>query len=172
MKRIKKKLISSCRRVKTDGKTVIAGTAIVLLAGLLSRFLSGSPLYMLRLTGLWNNIPRAWFFTIVWTLWYILLGFSFGFILGSKTVGKELCKYKGSLWFVTMMVFNIVWYPLFFKAGAVFLALIDIALIIFFCFLAAIEYIKVYKPIGFIFFAHIAWLIWCFFINMRAFLSI
>lgn len=166
------KILSSCRKIKTDGKTVIVCTLTVLLAGLLSRFLSGSPLYILRFTGLWHNVPPMWFFGIIWTLWYILLGFCFGFILGSRPIGKDIYKYKGSLWFVIMMVFNIIWYPLFFKAGAFFLALIDAALIIIFALLTATQYCRIHKIVGSFIFLHIIWLIWCFIINLRVFFSI
>ena len=167
-----KRITLSCRHICVDGKTVLTGIIIVLLAGMLSRLLSGSPIYMLRFTGLWHRVPKAWMFTIIWTFWYVLLGFCFGFVLGSKTIVREVHKYKGSLWFVVMMVFNIIWYPLFFKAGAVFLSLVDVALIILFCFLAAWEYLKLYKFIGVMMLSHILWLFWCFFINLKAFFSI
>ena len=168
----KNKILVSCRRAKTDGRAVIAGIAIVLLAGILSRVLSGSPLYMLRLTGLWHKVPRSWVFVLIWTFWYALLGFIFGFVLGSRQTGKEVHKYKGSLWFVIMLVFNFIWYPLFFKAGTVFLALVDSALILFFCVLAALEYYKVYKIFGIGLICHAIWLVWCLVMNFSAFLSI
>ena len=164
--------MSSCQRSRADGRIIFASIAIILFFGILSRVLSGSPLYMLRLTGVKNQIPRAWVFTCIWTLWYILLGFSFGFILGSKRPGKDVCKFKGSLLFVCMMIFNIVWYPLFFRAGAVFIALADIVIIMLFCFLTTVEYFKVNKAIGFILLAHLVWLVRCFMINLKAFLSI
>lgn len=172
MKKLKRHLLSACSRNKADGKTVITGIAIVLLAGVLARLLSGSPLYMLRLTGIRNCVPKAWVFTLIWTVWYIALGFSFGFILGSRSPGKEICKYKGSLWFVCMMIFNIIWYPLFFKAGTVFIALMDSLLIILFCLLTALQYFKISRVIGVIFALHLAWLLWCFAINLKVFLSI
>ena len=172
MRKISKRILSSCSRARADARIIIASVVIILFFGILSRALSGSPLYMLRLTGLKNQIPRAWVFTLIWTLWYIILGFSFGFILGCKKAGKDIYRFKGSLWFVCMMVFNIVWYPLFFRAGAVFIALADIAIIAFFCFLTAIEYYKVNKFIGFLIFSHLVWLVRCFTINLQAFLSI
>ncbi|MBE6538809.1 MAG: tryptophan-rich sensory protein [Ruminococcaceae bacterium] len=172
MRSKRNKLLASCCKLKTDGKTVIAGTVSVLIAGLLSRFLSGSPIYILRFTGLWHKVPPLWFFSLIWTLWYILLGFCFGFILGSRPIGKDVFKYKGSLWFVIMMIFNIVWYPLFFKAGAFFLALVDAGLIIFFALLTAFEYYKIHKIVGCLIFIHIFWLVWCLGINLRVFFSI
>lgn len=172
LKKLKKRILSSCHRARADGRVILASIVIILFFGILSRVLSGSPLYMLRLTGLNNNIPKAWVFTCIWTLWYILLGFSFGFILGCKRPGKDIHKFKGSLWFVCMMIFNVVWYPLFFRAGAVFIALADIAIIILFCFFTFVEYLKVNRAIGLVFFCHLVWLVWCFSINLRAFLSI
>ncbi len=172
MKRLKKRIVSQCRRTRSDGRVILASIVIILFFGILSRALSGSPLYMLRLAGLKDHIPKTWVFTCIWILWYILLGFSFGFILGSKRPGKDINKFKGSLWFVCMMIFNVVWYPLFFRAHAVFIALADIAVIILFCFLTAIEYYKVNRVIGFVLFGHLIWLVRCFMINFRVFLSI
>ncbi len=170
--RFTKKCAVSIKSCYVNGKAVVLGIVIVLFCGILSRILSGSPVYMLRLTSLYGKIPKSWFFILWWTIWYIALGFCFGFALGTSKVTKTVCKYKGSLWFVIMMVFNIIWYPLFFKAGTVFLALADAALIIFFCLLSSIEYLKLNKLIGTIMFAHLGWLIWCFLINLKAFLCI
>ncbi len=170
--RLKNKILCSLKQVKADGKTVIIGTVMVFLAGILSRILSGSPIYMLRLCGLIGKIPKAWVFTLIWSLWYLILGFLFGFVLGSRRVGREVPKYKGSLWFVCMMLFNIVWYPLFFKSGTVSLALVDLAIIILFCFLCSVEYYKVYKIAGILLSIHLIWLLWCFYINLKVFLSI
>lgn len=172
MKRCKNKILFSLKKIRTDGRCVIISTAVVLLAGMLSRLLSVSPIYMLRITGLWHKIPPTWFFVLLWTVWYGILGFCFGMVIGSSQMGRDLNKYKGSLWFVLMMVFNIIWYPLFFKAGTFFLALIDLAIIIFFCFCAAVEYFKFFKIIGIVFFIHLFWLIWCFCINFTVFLRI
>ena len=172
MKKIKKRIMSSCYRARADGRIILVSIIIILFFGILSRALSGSPLYMLRLTGIKNHIPRVWVFTCIWTLWYILLGFSFGFVLSSKKTGMDIYKFKGSLWFVCMMIFNVLWYPLFFRAGAVFIALADIAIIILFCFFTAIEYFRVNKAIGVVLFCHLAWLAHCFSLNLRAFISI
>jgi tryptophan-rich sensory protein len=154
LKKIKRRILSSCMRSRSDGRVIIASIAIILFFGILSRVLSGSPVYMLRLISIRNSMPRAWVFTLIWTVWYILLGFSFGFILGSKIPGKDIYRFKGSLWFVCMMIFNIVWYPLFFRVGTVFLALVDISIIALFCFLAAVEYFKANRMIGFLMFLH------------------
>ncbi|MEE0969723.1 MAG: TspO/MBR family protein, partial [Clostridia bacterium] len=170
--KIKNRIFSCFKRAKTDGRAVIIGIIIVFFAGVLSRLLSGSPIYMLRFCGLWNKVPKAWVFTLIWSFWYIFLGFCFGFVLGSKPIGREVSKYKGSLWFVIMLVFNVIWYPLFFKAGAIFIALIDVIVIMLFCFLCAVEYFKVYRAIGVCIFLHFAWLIWCFFMNAAAFFRI
>ncbi len=172
MKSLKKQILSSCKKSRADGRVIIASITIVLFFGILSRVLSGNPIYMLRLTGLKNQIPRTWIFSLIWTFWYIVLGFSFGFILGSKKAGKDIYKFKGSLWFVCMMIFNVVWYPLFFRAGAVFIALVDIVIIALFCLLTAKEYYKINRFIGFMLFCHLAWLVRCFAINLHAFLNI
>ncbi len=166
------KIKNSIKRCRADGVSVIAGILSVFSVGLLSRLLSGNPLYMLRFCNLGNSIPKAWVFTVIWSVWYIALGFCFGFVLGSRRIGSDIPKYKGSMWFVIMLIFNAVWYPLFFKSGTVFLALVDILIIILFCFLCMVEYIKVYKIMGIVFLLHLVWLMWCFFINLKVFLSI
>lgn len=172
MKRFKKKILSSCRKSRADIRVIIASIVIVLFFAFLSRILSGSPIYMLRFIGMKNQIPRAWVFSCIWTFWYIILGFSFGFVLSCKKAGKDVYKFKGSLWFVCMMIFNIVWYPLFFRAGAIFISLADIVIIALFCLLTAKEYYKINKAIGIALFCHLVWLVHCFVINFRVFLNI
>lgn len=162
-----------CRSVgrPIDGRPVVAGIACVTFAGLLSRFLSGSPYRMLCLVGIRRSLPPIWVFSLAWLLSYVLLGFCFGAALGSRTLGREIHKYKGSFFFVIMMVFNIIWYPLFFKAGAVFLSLVDSAFVLIFCLLAALEYHRLRRCVGVCMFVHLAWIIYCFALNMSIFLK-
>lgn len=158
-----------CHRI--DGIPVIAGVVCVSLAGLLSRFLSGSPLPVLHIIGMKQALPPTWVFFLIWLFSYLVLGFCFGAVLGSRALGKEVNKYKGSFFFTVMIVFNIVWYPLFFKAGAFFFALIDILFIILFCFLTAVQYMKVNKIFGICMFIHMIWLLYCFILNFTAFIK-
>lgn len=172
MKRRAKRTFLGCGRMRSDKRTVVIGTVLVFISGLISRLLSGSPLRMLHITGARAIVPPVWLFMLVWLAWYLLLGFCFGFILGSEPVGKSVHKYKGCFWFIVMMIFNVLWYPLFFKAGMIFLALIDLAFILVFCVLTFLEYRRIHKTVGLILFLHMIWLIFCLCINIRIFIHI
>lgn len=167
-----KKKILHIRPCRIDGRAVITGTVTVFISGIIVRLLSGSPLPMLRISGLHGRIPPVWFFSLIWLFWYAFIGFIFGCVLGDKNHCSEVHKYKGCFWFVIMMLFNLVWYPLFFGAGAFFLALADLALILFFAVLSGIEFFKVKKEFGICIFMHVLWLAYCFTINAYALFSV
>ena len=149
-----------------DGKTVAAGVFVVLFAGILSRLLSGSPVPLLRIFGLYGRIPRSWFFCVAWLFWYALIGLCLGCLLGERGRCCEVHRYKACLFLVVMLIFNVIWYPLFFRAAAFFLALIDIAVMLLFAFLAWLELLRVKRMYSTCIFIHIIWLIFCFVLNL------
>ncbi len=160
-----KRAFGGCR---INGKTVLICIFTVLFFGLLSRFLSAPPYLTLRMIGLEGVSPPPWVMSVIWTLWYAAIGFCLGAVLSCHTPGKQVYVYKGSMYLIVSLVFNLVWYPLFFGGHAVFLAFWNCLVIILFTFFAALEYIKVYFFAGLCMFIHIAWLIYCAVLNARA----
>ena len=172
MKKLRLRRLSHFRHCEINGIAIIVSIFTFLFIGILVRALSGSPLYMMRLSDIHDILPPIWVFILVWSIWYVLLGFCFGFVIGGSFPGRRTEKFKGSLCLVVMMVFNYIWYPLFFSAKTPFLALADILIIAFFCFLTFLEYRKISKLIAFIILVHFLWIIWCFSLNFKIFIGI
>ncbi len=144
--------------------TLICIAASVLL-GFLSRCLSESPIYLIGLLRIRGSIPSMWLMTVIWVIFYALIGFSFGAAISKRCYGVSIHKYRGGMFFAIMMIFNVVWYPMFFSSHLFFLCLLDIALMIFFTVIAAIEFFKVNKISAFILVFYLPWLIYCLFLN-------
>lgn len=160
-----KRALGGCR---INGRIVLICVFLVLFFGLLSRFLCRPPYLTLKMLGLDKISPPAWVMSLVWTIWYALVGFCLGAVLSCDTPGKQVHVYKGSMYLIVSLVFNLVWYPLFFGGNVIFLAFWNCLVIIFFTLLAAFEYAKVYFFAGLCMFIHIIWLIYCAFLNALA----
>ncbi len=164
LKRIKRTLGS----YRLNGKIVLTCVFCVLFFGMLSRFLSRPPYLTIKLLGLDDIFPPPFVMGIIWTLWYIAVGFCLGAVLSCRVHGKQVHVYKGSMYLIVALVFNLVWYPLFFGGNAFFLAFWNCLVIILFTILAAIEYLKVYAFAGACMFIHIIWLAYCAILNALA----
>ncbi|RJQ75161.1 tryptophan-rich sensory protein [Pseudonocardiaceae bacterium YIM PH 21723] len=67
--------------------------------------------------------PPAWLFGPVWTILYVAIAVS-GWLYW-QTGGTR----RGLAWYAVGLVLNAAWTPLFFAAGAYFLALVDVLLL-------------------------------------------
>ena len=108
---------------RINGKTTIIAAAAVLIVGFLVFISVGrSRIYSCLL--LPSFAPPRIIFPIVWTILYLLIGGCAGAVYGVRDKCFETLKYKSLLFFVLMLFLNYVWYPVFFGAGARFIALI------------------------------------------------
>ena len=62
--------------------------------------------------------------TLLFTLWFLLIGCAFGLCLGCPGRGREAEKYKGGMLFILLAVLELVWYPCFFVRAEVFLSVL------------------------------------------------
>lgn len=163
-----KRIKRNCSPCRLNGKLVIICVFCVLFFGLLSRFLSRPPYLTLKMLDLDGISPPPFLMGILWTLWYAVIGFCLGAVLSCGVHGKQVHVYKGSMYLIVALVFNFVWYPLFFGGNAFFLAFWNCLVIIFFTLMAALEYLKVYFFAGICMFMHIVWLLYCSILNALA----
>ncbi len=140
-------------------KCVLVGAGITLLCGVISALLSGG-FRMYEYLVMPKLAPPRAVFPIAWSILYILIGGSAGAVWCAKDRYKETAKYKGLLAYTIMLVFNVIWSPLFFRAGAFFLAFLDIVIMIALTFLIIRCFRQVWKvtvyPMG-------LYLVWLFF---------
>ncbi|MGA2417750.1 MAG: TspO/MBR family protein [Candidatus Staskawiczbacteria bacterium] len=99
--------------------------------------------------------PPAWLFAPVWTILYVLIIISFGFVF-YKTIKKKL-SWKVSLPFLLNLIFNFAFSPIQFGLRNNFLAAIDIILV-----LATLVWamIAIYRRVRWVFWANVPYSAW------------
>lgn len=167
VKRAKNKLLSniSSELCRMDKRFVIAGAVIVLVCGFLSALAGGSTSAYRELE-LPSFAPPAIVFPIVWTILYILIGGAAGAIAGVCERSLASDKYKGLLFFVIMIVFNFVWSPLFFGAGAYFAAFVAIIMMIILTFFIILFFSRIFKLTAAIMVLYLIWLFFAAYLNL------
>lgn len=146
-------------------RCVLIGSLIILFCGILSAFAGGS-------TEAYRELerpalaPPAFIFPIVWTVMYILIGGAAGAIVCSCERAHEADKYRGLLFFVIMMIFNFIWSPLFFGAGAYFAAFIAILMMIVLTFFIICFFARIYKLSAAAMAVYLLWLFFAAYLNL------
>ncbi len=150
---------------RIDFRCVIAGAVIILLCGFLSALAGGSTeSYRELIRPRWA--PPALLFPIIWTVLYILIGGAAGAVSCACDRALESDKLKGLLFFVIMMVFNFIWSPLFFGAGAFFAAFIAIVMMIILTFFIICFFGRIYKTAAAIMVLYLGWLFFAAYLNL------
>lgn len=99
--------------------------------------------------------PPAWIFSPVWTVLYILIAISFGFIF-YKRLKKEIgCKIN--IPFVLNIIFNLIFTPIQFGLRNNALAFIDVILVWITLLWAMIVVYRKYKWITYILIPYLLW---------------
>lgn len=108
--------------------------------------------------------PPRILFPIVWTILYLLIGGAAGAIWGSRCC-PEAQRYRSLLVFTIMLIFNIIWLPLFFAGNAFFLALIDIVIMIALTIWLIVLFSRCSVTAGLIMAVYLLWLLFAFYLN-------
>jgi Tryptophan-rich sensory protein (mitochondrial benzodiazepine receptor homolog) len=67
--------------------------------------------------------------TVMWVLFTALSGASIGIVYGNTEKNREVNRNKSLFLFILMMVFNVLWMPILYRAGSPLTALIDLVII-------------------------------------------
>ena len=157
-----------CRQPRV---AIIGGAAILLVAFVAVRLLSGNPYVALRLLNVRCFLPPLWILTIVFGGLFALSGGACGAVIGGKCV-RDVEKYRGGMFFVLMAVFSLMWYPLIFVGFAVFSGMICLAIAVFFGVMCTVNFFCVHKLAAIIIAAYLLWLLYLFIANCSIFFSI
>lgn len=90
--------------------------------------------------------PPAWVFGVVWTILYILMGISLYRILMLGKLGENIRK--EIIVFSIQLILNLAWSIIFFYIGNIFLALLDLILLIIFVYITIVLFYKKDKIAG------------------------
>lgn len=110
--------------------------------------------------------PPDWVFTPVWTILYLMILASLILFLRSKQYGS---KKLGILFFITQLVLNIFWSPIFFGMQKIGLALVDLSIMWIFSLLTIIFFAKYSKLAAILLIPYLCWLSFAFYLNFGYF---
>jgi len=148
--------------LKREWKSAAAGAVICLLVGYISSLLSGN-FDMYGEIMLPPFAPPQWVFPIVWTVLYILIGASAALLMKSMCQSQD--KDRATLLFITMLLFNFLWSPLFFGLNSYFAALVDLVIIIVLTVAMYGYYGKCFRPGLYVMVIYTVWLIYALYLN-------
>lgn len=148
--------------------TVVVGI-LLMTAGLVVRFVTGSPHMMLLALDVGDMVPPVWLMGLLWSVSFLVIGCAAGFILAYRGSGCEVEKYKGGMLFVLLAVLELCWYPTFFGAGLIFLSALESVLILCFSIGVTFCFYRVSKLGGMLILFHDVWLIYMLILNFAVF---
>jgi len=149
--------------LKREWKSALIGSVICLVTGFLSSLLAGDfEVYEDLIRPPFSPPPIV--FPIVWTILYILIGASAALLL--KSMCQSADKDRATLLFVTMLLFNFLWSPLFFGLGSYYAALVDLVIITVLTIAMYRYYRKCFVPGFYVMLLYTAWLFYAFYLNL------
>jgi tryptophan-rich sensory protein len=140
----------------------LIGGGVLLLAATLVRGVCGSPYENGILLHCKDLLPPVWLMTLLWMVWYVLLGGAFALVMSDRrcdpyTVSQRL---GGGMTYLGMLMLGFLWYPTFFCAGRVFAAALVVLGVLALCVFTALLYWRAYRPAALLLFAHALFLLW------------
>ena len=163
-------LTARCRLAWASTNKVAAAVCggVLLLCGVLVRFICGSPWGSSAALILKEQLPSAFFTSLAFDAWYALLGACFGAVMFSGERSKVIClngvyKYWGALCFLCMILLGFLWYPLFFVAARFALSALLCLAVIGLCVLCGLCFWSVSRIFGSLLLLHALYLLSLFF---------
>lgn len=108
--------------------------------------------------------PPAWVFTPIWILLYATL--LVALIIYAITINNKK-KIKGYILFVTQMIFNLLWSPIFFMLHNVDLALVIVVLMVIFVFFTIKEFFRVSGLAAILLVPYFCWILFAAYLNFQ-----
>ena len=153
---------------RIDLRCVIVGAGITLLLGFISALVSRSPGFRIVYCMLRKppGAPPTFIFPVVWTILYVLIGGAAGAVFCAKE--RALCgeKWRGLMFFVIGLIFNLIWSPLFFGMGAFFAAFIAIIMMIVTTIFVISAFSRIWFVSAVVMAVYLVWLIFAAYLNL------
>lgn len=100
--------------------------------------------------------PPNWIFAPVWTTLYILMGIAAGLIWNEMNSKEKEVK-QGLKFFVIQLALNALWSYLFFGLQNVFLAAIEVILLVLMIYETYLKFKPIHKNASYLLLPYIAW---------------
>lgn len=141
----------------------VIAPVIVLLFGLASGWLSGSGFDNAWFDALLKPVfmPPGWVFPIAWTFLYITIGIAFGLILETN----HSLRSRAILLFVSQLLLNYAWSPVFFALHQPLRALAIIVLMVILTALTALDFYRIRAIAAVLMIPYLAWLVFASLLN-------
>jgi len=123
-----------------------------------------------KLLQLPSGAPPAWVYPIIWTLLYFMIGSGMSQIFVQKQSFIYADKVRAAALSVIMLIFNIIWYPLFFGVNAYLLALIDIIMICMLTFFLIYYISRLNMFASILLVPYLLWCLYALYLNLLIFL--
>ncbi|WP_142414699.1 TspO/MBR family protein [Hathewaya massiliensis] len=107
--------------------------------------------------------PPSFVFPIVWTILYFLMGVALYKILKLKSEGKNVNK--ALVLFFIQLFLNFLWPIIFFRKRLIFIAFLELILLIIFILFTIIEFYKKDKKAAYLLIPYILWCIFAAVLN-------
>lgn len=104
--------------------------------------------------------------SVSWLLLATMIGGSTGIIFSNIERFREIYKYKGIFLYILMMIFNILWMPLLYRANNPVLAFVDIFIIGIFVFFIIYYYSKINYISTFVMLLYFVWILFVTCVNI------
>jgi len=147
-----------------DYKKLFISLLIPQLVGMLGAFFT-APAIGMWYAGLIKPAlnPPSWIFAPVWLTLYVLIGIAF-YLIWQKGLYKDYNR-RVFLLFITHIFLNGIWSILFFGAGNIYLALIDILLILGTLILLMVLFWRIDHRATYLFIPYLAWVSFATYLN-------
>ncbi|MDD6800000.1 MAG: tryptophan-rich sensory protein [Firmicutes bacterium] len=150
--------------LKLNMKQLIISEAIPLAAGGLSSLISRNAISDFANVSKPPLSPPAWIFPIVWTVLYILMGFSDYLVKVSRTQNDSINKARAIYFF--QLALNFFWPIIFFNAGNYLFAFIWLAVLWLAVFMNTILFYRISKTAGYLLIPYILWVAFAGYLNL------
>ncbi len=142
---------------------------LMLAGGILVRFFTGSPHLTLLGLDIGDLVPPVWLMTLLWSVAFLTVGCAAGAVLGHRSAACDVDRYKGGMLFVLLAVLELCWYPTFFGAHLLFLAVLECVLILCLSIGVTLCFYRVSRFAGMLMLLHDIWLIYLLFLMFAVF---
>ncbi len=156
----------------TNRACVVALPLILLITGIFTRWVSGSPIPTLHYIGVSELIPPTWLMVLLFGASYIVAGLAFGLALGERRGGRGEKKYQGAMWFCLSLCLGYAWYPIFFCVRLFLVSAMMSVLCLFCSICASVCFAKVSAPSAILAVIYDLWLAYLTLLNAQIFFAV